>query len=301
MAAPDVPALQSRVATLLDLGTTIVGPLAENLVVVFDQDALEWKLLRVDVTGVTVLDTVAASGIDPATAIVNDGVIADGSHLFYPSTDGSTLTITNRSWSPSGYDRVYAAGGDPYPAGNPTFVLSTTGGHVVVGVGPGVSDSYTDLADMLDGQTLIGAPAFNRWLRLSGDDSGAPCTVELLDASGTVLDSIEFDHPGDSWLHDRPTNSGVGPSDVTWSMLWWVKPAPLLTTYVGARYNPSPAFTVDLVARTLDSTGDALAWLDDEQVLVAEFGSLVPFETVRPYAVAWDGQLAIALREQSWG
>jgi hypothetical protein len=296
VAAPDVPVLQRQVATALDLGTTIVGPLAENLVVVFDQDALEWKLLRVDVTGVTVLDTVAASGIDPATAIVNDGVIADGSHLFYPSTDGSTLTITNRSWSPSGYDRVYAAGGDPYPAGNPTFVLSTTGGHVVVGVGPGVSDSYTDLADMLDGQTLIGAPAFNRWLRMSGDDSGAPCTVELLDASGSVLDSIEFDHPDDSWLHNRP----YGTADATYSVLWWVKPSEHLTTYLGSRLSGSSyPYTSHVVTRTLDSTGDTLAWVDAE----AELGTVdeVAPENVRPYAAAWDGQLSISLRYESYG
>lgn len=295
MAAPDVPVLQRQVATALDLGTTIVGPLAEDLVVVFDRDALEWRLLHVDAAGVTLLDTVAASGIDPATAIVNDGIIADGAYAFFPSAVGAALTITARTWTTGAsgdFDRAYAGG----LSSGMTYVLSTDAGDVVLGLGAGVTDSYSTLIGALDGQTLIGAPAVNRWLRLSGDDSGAPCTVDLLDASGTVLDSIEFDHPDDSWLHDRP----YGTADATYSVLWWAKPSDHLTTYVGSRLTGSSyPYTSHVVTRTLDSTGDTLAWVDAEAEL-GTVGDVAP-DNVRPYAAAWDGQLAISLRYESYG
>lgn len=119
---------------------------------------------------------------------------------------------------------------------------------------------------------LIGAPYASRWLR-----ENAAGGVDLLDDTGSVLDSVAFTHPT-FWLGDLR---------VVWTQL-----NSSATTYVYLEHLENPQRPINIRHRTLITTGDTIDWADTEQT--------VPVGWVRdtleyfyPIVSAWDGQLAI--------
>jgi hypothetical protein len=159
---------------------------------------------------------------------------------------------------------------------------------------------------------LIGSPAANRWLRVSGTVTNPgsgwqspitdPLTIDLLDSSGSVLDTVTFTAPAGSWTF----NATAGSSTVTYegNALCWVQTTPTIITYVGTKLHVYTTGSNPQVAyRCLEyhPGTDTITWMAAEQVFDTTWGPEHSGEEWHGWASNWGGQLVVGYRLNAHG
>lgn len=291
--------LQLRVATGIDFGTQVVGSVGPGYAVTADTAADEFALWQITDTGATQVTTVAASVDAGPRASMDDCCTYAGwtSRLLHFFTPGSpwTANVDVNFSLPSDPVALFVSG-DKAEA-----VLSTD--STVYGL-PMDGTTTANWSCSLGTGLLIGSPSANRWLRLSGDlpDDGFgepdwtnPLTIDMLDDTGSILDTITFVHPRWSWYY-----AATAPVPVTDSFLQWITLTTGSVMYLGKDWPNEPTtYELDIVYRLLDCTGDALSWTDAEQVLSSPWTDA--FSTrFHPSASSYAGQLAIGYTVESF-
>ena len=149
----------------------------------------------------------------------------------------------------------------------------------------------------------VGSPSTNRWIRVSGalyydgadwDFDTVDLTVDLVNSSGTTLDSLTFTPPNGSWVHDLSNTPATYSSVEAYCALWWMVLPGNRIMYVGRRTSGGgfPSGTGDVVCRVLDCTGDTLAWESAEYVV--PLTDPLGYQQ-HPRTSTWDGTHAVLM------
>ena len=222
--------------------------------------------------------------------------------LFHFFTDGSPWTaVIDVSISGVGDAVRMAIAGDQ----SECVAQDTTG--AVFGLPMDGTTTYNWTCSLGTGN-LIAAPAANRWLRVSGTVANPgsawqapitdPLTVDLLDSSGSILDSTTFTAPAGAWTF----NATAGSSSVTYegSALCWVQTTSTTITYIGTEYHYYDGVTPLRCAwRTLVySPGtDTIAWDAAEQSFETNWLNGASGNEHHAWATNWGGQLVVGYRD----
>ena len=295
------PVVQPIVATGQNVGYSVVGAVALAKVVSVDIDVDEFQCWRLTSSGVSMLASTASPGGVPGAVHACEGTAA----LWTPSadhlavfTDGAPWTVEEQTFSGLTIDRLLVAGD------HGEVIAADHDGGTIYGL-PLSGASTPSWSCSLGTGVLVGAPAAGRWLRHSGTlpddglgnpDTSAAQTLDLLDDTGTVLDSVTFTAPAGAWSE----NSFGVDVDQGASMMCWVQTDPATIVYLGSTSIFGPAFDVEWRPLTFDAGTDTIAW-------AAAVGSWTPdwvqsFGAAwHPWASAWGGQLLVSFVRNGYG
>lgn len=296
------PVVQPIVATGQNVGYSVVGAVALAKVVSVDIDVDEFQCWRLTSSGVSMLASTASPGGVPGAVHACEGTAA----LWTPSadhlavfTDGAPWTVEEQTFSGLTIDRLLVAGD------HGEVIAADHDGGTIYGL-PLSGASTPSWSCSLGTGVLVGAPAAGRWLRHSGGlpddgfgdaDTTATQTLDLLDDTGTVLDSVTFIAPPGSWDWDQ---FAVPPVGVGASLMCWVQADPATFVYLGATAMVPGAFDVAWRPLTVDVGAGTLAWADSETTWTPDWTH--SFGTVwHPWASAWGGQLLVGFLRNGYG
>lgn len=194
-----------------------------------------------------------------------------------------------------------------YPSiGGQQLVLAGDSGEIIV------SDDTTVYGLPVDGSTtanwtcslgsgfLAGSPATERWLRLAPrtvTDEDETMTLALMDDSGTVLDSLTFDHPPDSWL--VPEWSPSDTDNTRYSTLQFLPLGSNRVAVIARDVDGSPGYALYHWLRILDCSGGSIDWEGAWTVFDVETANSA--RDLYPFAANYGGQLAVGLVYRPYG
>ena len=293
---------QPIVADGQNVGYSVLGAIAPRKIVSVDMDAVEWRCWRLTSSGVSLLASSTYPGGVPGAVHACEGTVA----VWTPSTDqltvftdGAPWTVAAQTFTGLAVDRVIVAGDQGQ------VVAADHVGGAVYGLPLSGASTPAWSCSLGDG-VLVGSPLAGRWLRHSGglpddgfgaSDTTAPQTLDLLDDSGSVLDSVTFTAPAGSWDWTLFASS---PVPVGASCMSWVQPTPTTVLYFGSTSMTIGAFDIVWRRLTFDPGADTIAWDTSEATWTPDwvntFGSVW-----HPWASSWGGQVLVGFVRDGYG